>query len=156
MSGSPIRSKRSITSPVPEGAEAPAACATSCGTPQEGFIWSPQSCCLVTQDSPAHLQPAQRPAAQTGSHAGAPVRNDFRRRPERERACWRNAGKSSAGRLVVILRSKTGVQSGRGWSPVCEGRREGHIATLPVRCKGAEETFGPGARLQEVWSHHHS
>ena len=48
------------------------------------------------------------------------------------------------------------AESGRGWSPVCEGRREGHIATLPVRCEGAEETFGPGARLQEVWSHHHS
>src|SRR5215831_10388565 len=38
---------------------------------------SPQSCCFVTQDSPAHLQPAQRPSAQTGSHAGEPVRKDW-------------------------------------------------------------------------------
>ena len=62
---------------LPEGAEAPAPCSTSCGKPQEGFTSSPQSCCFVTQDSPAHLQPAQRPSAQTGSHAGEPVRKDW-------------------------------------------------------------------------------
>src|SRR5215472_4571585 len=49
-SGAPAR--------LPEGAEAPAPCSTSCGKPQEGFTSSPQSCCFVTQDSPAHLQPA--------------------------------------------------------------------------------------------------
>src|SRR5215471_2932038 len=32
---------------VPEGAEAPAPCSTSCGKPQEGFTSSPQGCCFV-------------------------------------------------------------------------------------------------------------